>query len=83
MAEALPHPLRSLQPTIKPTFPGSMLELEITPEKAQNKECNKLVARECKKRVVFSEDLNRVYPDQQVIDNNTECQQSKQHQYPR
>ena len=83
MAEALPHPSGSLQPTIKPTFPGSMLELEITPEKPQNKEFNKVIARECKKRVAFSEDLNRVYSDQQVIDNKTKCQQNQQHQYPR
>ena len=83
MAEALPHPVGSFQPTTKPTFPGGMLELEITPEKVRNTECKKPKAKECKKRVAFSEDLNRVYAEKQVIDNRVESQEMEHQHYPR
>jgi len=82
MAEALPHSLGSFQPTTKPTFPGGMLELEITPEKVWNKDCRKPAVKECKKRVAFSEDVNRVYAEKQVIDNKSKGLQSEHQQYP-
>ena len=83
MAEALPHSLGSFQPTTKPTFPGGMLELEITPEKVWNKDCRKPAVKECKKRVAFFEDVNRVYAEKQVIDNKSKGLQSEHQQYPR
>ena len=83
MAEALPHPSASLKPVSKPNLPGSMLELEITPEKVQKKNSKKPAVKGSKKRVVFSEDLNNYLPYEKDVEKGKEVPKSQSHHYPR
>lgn len=66
MAEALPHPSATLQPTTKPNLPGSILELDITPEKFPKKDKKRHV-KGCKKRVGFSDDNEIPLVEKQVL----------------
>lgn len=72
MAEALPQPIVFHQPSTKPLFPGSLSQLDITPEKPHHREVKvKNPKPNSKRKVAFADKVKEVVEVNEAIG----CQQ--------
>ena len=72
MAEALPQPIAFHQPSSKPLLPGSLSQLDVTPEKPHHQELKVRNSKSnSRRRVAFADKVKEILEVNEVID----CQQ--------
>ena len=69
MAEALPQPIAFHQPSSKPLLPGSLSQLDLTPEKPHHQELQAKNSKpNSKRRVAFAEKVKEIVEVNEAID---------------